>query len=92
MSGQKGRDLLLRIDNGTGTLVTVAGLRTRQIAFNAQIVDITHAESTGRWRLYRDVYVDGQIASGSISLNGSDVGAALSSLASQVTAMEARVP
>ena len=30
--------------------VTVAGLRSRRIAFNAELVDITHAESVDRWR------------------------------------------
>lgn len=49
MSAQKGKDLLLKMDNGTG-LVTVAGLRSRRLAFNAETVDITHAESAGRWR------------------------------------------
>jgi TP901-1 family phage major tail protein len=30
--------------------VTVAGLRARRLSFNAETVDITHAESAGRWR------------------------------------------
>jgi TP901-1 family phage major tail protein len=50
MTAQKGKDLLIKIDDGTGTYVTVAGLRTRQLRFNADSVDITHAESAGRWR------------------------------------------
>lgn len=49
MPAQKGKDLLLKIDDGTG-FVTVAGLRTKTLAFNAQSVDVTHAESAGRWR------------------------------------------
>jgi TP901-1 family phage major tail protein len=49
MSSQKGKDLLLKMHNGT-SLMTVAGLRSRRIAFNAETVDITHAESQGRWR------------------------------------------
>ncbi|MFN3349648.1 phage major tail protein, TP901-1 family [Pseudorhodoplanes sp.] len=49
MAAQKGKDLLIKIHDGSG-YVTVAGLRTRRLAFNAQIVDITHAESAGRWR------------------------------------------
>jgi TP901-1 family phage major tail protein len=49
MGAQKGKDLLVKMDNGSG-LVTVAGLRSRKIAFNAETVDITHAESVGRWR------------------------------------------
>ena len=49
MAAQKGKDLLLKSDNGAG-FTTVAGLRTRRLAFNAEIVDITHAESANRWR------------------------------------------
>src|SRR3978361_1403560 len=49
MSAQKGKDLLVKIYDGSG-YTTVAGLRTRRLAFNAQTVDITHAESAGRWR------------------------------------------
>lgn len=49
MPAQKGKDLLLKIDDGNG-FVTVAGLRTKTLAFNAQTVDVTHAESAGRWR------------------------------------------
>lgn len=50
MAIQKGKDLLLKLDDGTGTFVTVAGLRARQLSFNAEAVDVTHAESAGRWR------------------------------------------
>lgn len=50
MAAQKGKDLLLKIGDGAGGFVTVAGLRTRRIAFNADTVDVTDAESTGRWR------------------------------------------
>jgi TP901-1 family phage major tail protein len=49
MGAQKGKDLLVKIDGGAG-FVTVAGLRSRKLAFNAEIVDITHAESVNRWR------------------------------------------
>jgi TP901-1 family phage major tail protein len=49
MSAQKGKDLLVKIDDGSG-YTTVAGLRTRRLAFNAETVDITHAESANRWR------------------------------------------
>jgi TP901-1 family phage major tail protein len=49
MAAQKGKDLLVKIDDGGG-FVTVAGLRSRRLAFNAETVDITHAESAGRWR------------------------------------------
>ncbi|WP_029003707.1 phage major tail protein, TP901-1 family [Azorhizobium doebereinerae] len=49
MAAQKGKDLLLKMYDGA-TYVTVAGLRSRTLAFNAQTVDVTHAESAGRWR------------------------------------------
>jgi TP901-1 family phage major tail protein len=49
MAAQKGKDLLLKIHDGT-TFATVAGLRSRTLAFNAQSVDVTHAESAGQWR------------------------------------------
>lgn len=51
MVAQKGRDLLLKVDgNGLGSFVTVAGLRSKRIAFNSETVDVTDAESVGRWR------------------------------------------
>jgi TP901-1 family phage major tail protein len=50
MAAQKGKDLLLKIDDGTGAFVTVAGLRTRRLSLNADTVDATDAESAGRWR------------------------------------------
>ena len=49
MAAQKGKDLLVKIYDGA-SFVTVAGLRTRRLAFNAETVDVTHAESAGRWR------------------------------------------
>src|SRR5262245_33711043 len=51
MTAQKGKDLLLKIDpDGLGGFVTVAGLRSRKLAFNSDTVDITNADSAGRWR------------------------------------------
>ncbi|MEW5963555.1 MAG: phage major tail protein, TP901-1 family [Pseudomonadota bacterium] len=51
MAAQKGKDLLLKVDgDGLGTFQTVAGLRSRTLAFNAQSVDVTHTESAGHWR------------------------------------------
>ncbi len=49
MAAQKGKDLLVKIADGA-SFVTVAGLRTRRLALNAETVDITHAESANRWR------------------------------------------
>ncbi|KAB0264796.1 phage major tail protein, TP901-1 family [Microvirga brassicacearum] len=50
MPAQKGKDLLIKISDGASGFVTVAGLRTRQVAFNAETVDVTNSESAGRWR------------------------------------------
>jgi TP901-1 family phage major tail protein len=50
MAAQKGKDLLLKIDGGSGAFVTVAGLRSRRLTFNAETIDVTSAESAGRWR------------------------------------------
>ena len=50
MTAQKGKDLLIKITDGAGGFTTVAGMRTRRLAFNAETVDITNAESANRWR------------------------------------------
>ncbi|GBE44293.1 phage major tail protein 2 [bacterium BMS3Bbin10] len=51
MVAQKGKDLLLKVDSdGLGAFTTVAGMRTRNLAFNAESVDVTDAESAGQWR------------------------------------------
>ena len=50
MGAQKGKDLLLKVGDGALGFITVGGLRTRQLSFNAEAVDVTHAESAGRWR------------------------------------------
>ncbi len=51
MSAQKGKDLLLKLDEtGSGSFETVAGLRSHTLAFNAETVDVTHVESAGAWR------------------------------------------
>jgi TP901-1 family phage major tail protein len=51
MTAQRGKDLLLKIDSdGAGNFVAVAGLRTRAIAFNAAMVEVTHMGSRGQWR------------------------------------------
>ncbi|MCM2291903.1 phage major tail protein, TP901-1 family [Allorhizobium sp. BGMRC 0089] len=49
MTVQRGKDLLLKIESGSD-YVTVAGLRSRKLSFNAETVDVTDAESSGRWR------------------------------------------
>ncbi|MEM1039807.1 MAG: phage major tail protein, TP901-1 family [Pseudomonadota bacterium] len=51
MAAQKGKDLLLKmVPPGQTQPVTVAGMRSRRIAFNAATVDITDFQSAGRWR------------------------------------------
>lgn len=51
MVAQKGKDLLLKLDeSGSGNFITVAGLRTKRLAFNSETVDVTDADSAGRWR------------------------------------------
>jgi TP901-1 family phage major tail protein len=49
MTAQKGRDLLLKVHNGT-SFETVAGLRATTLSFNAENVDATSQESAGAWR------------------------------------------
>jgi TP901-1 family phage major tail protein len=49
MTAQKGRDLLLKVHNGTG-FETVAGLRATSLSFNAETVDATTQDSAGAWR------------------------------------------
>ena len=51
MTAQSGKDMLLKLDQtGSGSFLTVAGLRTRSLSFNAASIDTTDAESAGRWR------------------------------------------
>jgi TP901-1 family phage major tail protein len=51
MAAQRGKDLLLKVDQtGSNSYATVAGLRTRSLAFNAASVDITNIDSENEWR------------------------------------------
>ena len=51
MTAQKGKDILIKLDeDGLGSFITVAGLRTKRLAFNSETVDATNADSAGRWR------------------------------------------
>ncbi|MDC7683676.1 phage major tail protein, TP901-1 family [Asticcacaulis sp. BYS171W] len=49
MALQKGRDMLLKIHDGTA-YVTVAGLRARTVSLNAKTVDVTDSQSPNGWR------------------------------------------
>ena len=50
MAAQKGKDFLLKLNDGASGFVTIAGLRTKRLALNADTVDATDSESAGRWR------------------------------------------
>jgi TP901-1 family phage major tail protein len=52
MTAQRGRDLLIKIGDGADpeTFTTLAGLRATTLAFNAQAVDVTNADSADMWR------------------------------------------
>jgi TP901-1 family phage major tail protein len=49
---KKGHLLLVKRGDGAGPEVftTLAGLRTKTIAFNAEQVDVTNSDSANRWR------------------------------------------
>lgn len=68
MAAQSGKDMLLKLDQtGSGSFLTVAGLRTRMLAFNAAAIDITDAESAGRWR---ELLAGGGVRRASVSGSG----------------------
>jgi TP901-1 family phage major tail protein len=52
MTAQAGKDILLMIGDGQASesFAAVAGLRAKTISLNARPVDVTHADSPGRWR------------------------------------------
>lgn len=52
MSGQKGREVLIKIGDGGApeSFVTVAGIRAKTISLNARTVDGTSGESPEAWR------------------------------------------
>ena len=68
MAAQSGKNMLLKLDQtGSGSFLTVAGLRTRALAFNATIVDTTDQESAGRWR---ELLAGGGVKRASVSGSG----------------------
>jgi TP901-1 family phage major tail protein len=69
MSAQKGKDLLIKIGDGADpeAFTTVAGLRATALAFNAQSVDVTNADSAGQWR---ELLAGGGIKNATLSGNG----------------------
>ncbi len=68
MAAQSGKDMLLKLDQtGSGGFLTVAGLRTRALAFNAATVDTTDQDSAGRWR---ELLAGGGVKRASVSGSG----------------------
>lgn len=69
MSAQRGKDLLIKIGDGGSpeTFTTVAGLRSTALAFNAQSVDVTNADSADQWR---ELLSGGGVKSASITGSG----------------------
>jgi TP901-1 family phage major tail protein len=68
MTAQRGRDLLIKIGDGGSPegFSSVAGLRATSLAFNAQAVDVTNADSAGMWR----ELLEGGVKSASLSGSG----------------------
>ena len=51
MAAQKGSDILIKVDSdGAGTFVTVGGMRSKAISLNAETVDVSDSDSSGKWR------------------------------------------
>ena len=50
MAAQSGRNMLIKMKDGQGSYITIAGLRTKNLKFNAKTIDITHSESEDAWR------------------------------------------
>ena len=68
MAVQNGKDMLIKVDvTGTGSFVTVAGLRATRLSFNAETVDVTTLESAGGWR---ELLAGAGVRSASISGSG----------------------
>jgi TP901-1 family phage major tail protein len=68
MGAQSGKDMLLKLDEtGSGSFITVAGIRSRQLAFNAQSIDTTDSQSAGQWR---ELLQGGGVKTASLSGSG----------------------
>ena len=50
MSASPGRNLLLRVKTDDSTFVTAGGLRSKQVKRSVGKVDVTTADSAGRWQ------------------------------------------
>ena len=49
-TAQRARDLLISVKSAASVLTAVAGLRARNIKFNAEVVDVTNADSANMFR------------------------------------------
>jgi TP901-1 family phage major tail protein len=69
MSAQKGKDLLIKIGDGADpeNFTTVAGLRATTLAFNAQSIDVTNADSADQWR---ELLAGGGVKTATVSGSG----------------------
>lgn len=69
MAAQKGRELLLKVEDSpaAGTFTTVGGLRTNTFTINNEAVEITTKDSLGKRRLLEGAGVN------SISISGEGV-------------------
>ena len=68
MTAQPGKDLLLKVDaTSSGAFTTVAGIRSRKIAFNLATVDTTSSESAGQWR---ELLAGGGVRTANVSGSG----------------------
>lgn len=50
MTAQCGAGCVVSFKDGSAAYQVVAGLKTRHVTLNAESVDVTNADSTGRWR------------------------------------------
>ena len=66
MVAQSGKDLLIKLDDGSGSFQTIAGLRATRISFNAEVVDVTSTESGG----WRELLAGAGVRSASLSGSG----------------------
>lgn len=97
MPAQKGKDLLLKLAAAAPphAFVTVAGLRAKRLAFNAESVDVTDADSAGRWR---ELLAGGGVLKASLSGSGifkdaaSDAEMRAAFFAGDVRAWQAAIP
>ena len=51
MVAQKGSDVLIKVDaTGSGSFVTIGGMRSKSISLNAETVDVSDSDSPNKWR------------------------------------------